>query len=77
VGNLHLRFDEGRAGRAMRRLFSYSTLQNSTTHRKEPRRTVPHFNRFHDHLVLESKPHFMIILQLENAGPSKMSKTPS
>jgi len=25
VGNLHLRFDEGRAGRAMRRLLSYST----------------------------------------------------
>jgi hypothetical protein len=37
------------------------------THRKEPRRTVSHPSRFHDHLLLESKPHFMIILQLENA----------
>jgi len=42
-------------------------IENSTAHRKEPRRTVPHLSRFHDHLVLESKPHFMIILQLENA----------
>jgi hypothetical protein len=41
----------------------------SNTHRKEPRRTAPSSPRFHDHLVLESKPHFMIILRLENADP--------
>jgi hypothetical protein len=41
------------------------------THRKEPRRTVPRRTRFHDHLVLESKPLFMIILRLENAPGSQ------
>jgi hypothetical protein len=46
-------------------------IQNSTTHRKEPRRTASHLNRSHDHLVLESKPHFMIILQLDNADPGE------
>jgi hypothetical protein len=43
-------------------------IGSSRTHGKEPHRTVPHHTRFHDHLVLESKPHFMIILRLENAG---------
>jgi hypothetical protein len=35
--------------------------------RKEARRATRPATRFHDHLVLESKPHFMIILRLENA----------
>jgi len=40
----------------------------SHIHRKETRRTTRPATRFHDHLVLESKSHLMIILQLENAG---------
>jgi hypothetical protein len=38
------------------------------TNRKEPLGTACLLTRFHDHLVLESKPHFMIILRLENAS---------
>jgi len=40
----------------------------SHIHRKETRRTTRPATRFHDHLVLESKSHLMIILQLENAS---------
>ena len=40
----------------------------SHIHRKETRRTTRPATRFHDHLVLESKSHLMIILQLENAA---------
>jgi hypothetical protein len=38
VGNLHLRFDEGRAGRAMRRLLSYSTPRKR---QKSNRKGIP------------------------------------
>jgi hypothetical protein len=39
VGNLHLRFDEGRVGRATRRLLSYSTAWsvNENTRHSQPR----------------------------------------
>jgi hypothetical protein len=33
---------------------------------RNPRRTVPYLSKSYDHLVLELKPHFMIILQLFN-----------
>jgi len=46
-------------------------LAISNTHRKEPAAPPPSSPRFHDHLVLESKPHFMIILRLENAQSGK------
>jgi hypothetical protein len=39
------------------------------TLRKEPRCSAPLLTRFQNHLVLESKPHFRIILRLENASP--------
>jgi hypothetical protein len=42
-------------------------VRTSETLRKEPRRSAPLLTRFHDHPVLESKPHFRIILRLENA----------
>jgi hypothetical protein len=42
-------------------------IENSQSDRKERRRTLPNPTRFHDHLALESKPHFMIIFRLENA----------
>ena len=47
----------------------------SHIHRKETRRTTRPATRFHDHLVLESKPHLMIILQLENAPAASHSTT--
>jgi hypothetical protein len=43
-------------------------IGSSTIHRKEPAAPPSHLTGFHDHLVLESKLHFMIILQLENAS---------
>jgi len=46
---------------------------SSDTQRKEPGSTVPPLTRFHDHSVLESKPHFMIIFRLENAAPRLVS----
>ena len=43
---------------------------------KDPRRTVPHLARFHDHLVLESNPlPFRIILRLDNAIASLIGRT--
>jgi len=42
---------------------------------KEPSRTVPLLARFHDYLVLETKPHFTIHLRLEIAIASSIVKT--
>ena len=42
-------------------------IESSNTHRKEPRRKVPQLTQLQDHLVLESKRNFRIILRLENA----------
>jgi len=82
VGNLHLRFDEGRAGRAIRVAFS-PTLPSELTQplpalTTQPRRilsrAVLSVSLFQDHLVLETIFGFSIILRLQNAtraGPAQ------
>ncbi len=42
AGNLHLRFDEGRVGRAMRRLLSYSTARAPVKDAEGTRPAHPH-----------------------------------
>jgi hypothetical protein len=49
-------------------------IESLKTQRKETRRRVPHLTLFQDHLVLESKPRFSIILRLENAGDACEAK---
>ena len=52
-------------------------IKSSKTQRKETRRSVPHLTLFQDHLVLESKPRFSIILRLENAVGQTLGQTAS